>query len=126
MLHPTKAMILLALVLTGATNAPAQESDGKAEVIALYQQAEKLKASGKVREAAALYEKAVAGALVAYGKDDASTRNLVNNLAGLYEGMHEYAKAEPLYRRRLEIDEARLGKGNPEVANSLNTLANLY
>jgi CHAT domain-containing protein/Tfp pilus assembly protein PilF len=40
--------------------------------------------------------------------------------------MGQYAKAEPFYRRALEIREARLGKDHPDVAHSLNNLAVLY
>ena len=40
----------------------------------------------------------------------------LNNLAGLYQAMGQYAKAEPLYQARLEIKEAKLGKDHPDVA----------
>jgi CHAT domain-containing protein/tetratricopeptide (TPR) repeat protein len=40
--------------------------------------------------------------------------------------MKEYAKAEPLYRRSLEIREAKWGKDHPEVAAALDRLAALY
>jgi len=34
----------------------------------------------------------------------------LNNLAGLYRSMGEYAKAEPLYRRAMEIDKKVAGR----------------
>ena len=37
-----------------------------------------------------------------------------------------YEKAEPLYQRALEIREAQLGPEHPDVATSLNNLAELY
>jgi tetratricopeptide (TPR) repeat protein len=40
--------------------------------------------------------------------------------------MGQYAKAETLYQRSLEIREARLGKGHLNVAHSLNGLAGVY
>ena len=38
----------------------------------------------------------------------------------------DYAKAEPLYQRALAIREKALGPEHPDVARSLNNLANLY
>ena len=40
--------------------------------------------------------------------------------------MSQRAKAEPLYRRSLDICEAKLGTDHPHVANVLNNLALLY
>ena len=45
---------------------------------------------------------------------------------GLYHAMGRYAEAEPLYRRSLEIREKQLGRDHPDVAQSLNNLADLY
>jgi Tetratricopeptide repeat len=50
----------------------------------------------------------------------------LNNLALLYYGQGQYAKAEPLYQRSLAIAEKALGPEHPEVATSLNNLAALY
>ena len=49
------------------------------------------------------------------------------NMTGCY--LHEraqYAKAEPLFQRALQIREKALGPEHPDVANSLNNLAMLY
>ncbi|GAG04250.1 unnamed protein product, partial [marine sediment metagenome] len=48
------------------------------------------------------------------------------NLAGLYEDLGDYAKAEPLYRKALAIWEKSLGPEHPNVATSLNNLGALY
>ena len=40
--------------------------------------------------------------------------------------MGRYAEAEPLFRRSLEIQEKQLGRDHPDVATSLNNLADLY
>ena len=40
--------------------------------------------------------------------------------------MGRYAEAEPLYRRSLAIWEKQLGRDHPDVATSLNNLADLY
>jgi tetratricopeptide (TPR) repeat protein len=47
-------------------------------------------------------------------------------LAGLYEAMGDYAKAEPFFRRALEIRNTVLGPEHPDTAASLNNLAALY
>ena len=50
----------------------------------------------------------------------------LNNLAGLYQATNRLAKAEPMYKRALAIDEASFGKDHPDVARDLNNLARLY
>ena len=54
------------------------------------------------------------------------TTQSLNNLAALYNAQGQYAKAEPLYQRSLAIREKALGPEHPDVANSLNNLAELY
>jgi len=51
---------------------------------------------------------------------------VLNNLAELYRAQGDYAKAEPLYLRDLEITEKALGDSHPSVATTLNNLAELY
>ena len=50
----------------------------------------------------------------------------LNNLAGLYQAMDDYAAAEPLFRQAMAIRRAALGEGHPDYAASLNNLAWLY
>jgi tetratricopeptide (TPR) repeat protein len=50
----------------------------------------------------------------------------LNNLAGLYQAMGAYAKAEPLYQRALAIREKALGPTHPNTAVNLSNLAELY
>jgi tetratricopeptide (TPR) repeat protein len=50
----------------------------------------------------------------------------MNNLAVSYKEMGDYASAEPLYRRALEIYRTALGENHPSVATSLDNLAELY
>ncbi|MBV8063160.1 MAG: CHAT domain-containing protein, partial [Nevskia sp.] len=47
----------------------------------------------------------------------------LNNLAVLYRVKGDYAQAEPLYRRSLEIREKALGPLHPETIGTLTTLA---
>jgi tetratricopeptide (TPR) repeat protein len=47
----------------------------------------------------------------------------LDNLARLYRTQGKYAQAEPLYKRSLAISEKALGPNHPDVAASLNNLA---
>ncbi len=49
----------------------------------------------------------------------------LNNLAGLYETLGNYAEAAPLYRRSLAIWERALGPEHPDVAQNLKNYAAL-
>src|SRR5262249_49735006 len=59
------------------------------------------------------------------GKDHPLVANALNNLATLYQAQGQYAKAEPLFLRALQIYEDKLGKDHPHVVNALNNLAAL-
>jgi CHAT domain-containing protein len=50
----------------------------------------------------------------------------LNNLADLYSARGDYAKAEPLYQRALNIWEKVMGPEHPYVAEVLDNLADLY
>jgi hypothetical protein len=95
-------------------------------MLALYQKADALELKGKPGEAARLYEPAVERAGAVYDADHSTTTALMNNLALLYKGMAQYARAEPLYQRSLGTREAKLGQDHPGLAQSLNNLATLY
>ena len=47
-------------------------------------------------------------------------------MASLYKEEGRYADTEPLYKRSLAIREKVLGPDHPDVAQSLNNLADLY
>ena len=54
------------------------------------------------------------------------TATSLNNLAGLYETVGDYAKAEPLLQEALRIQQKVLGPERPATASSLDSLASLY
>ena len=118
----------------GATNAASAETKSGAvqSLVAMYKltvahdEAERLKKLRRYAGAVRAYERAIALAPTAFGRDHLYTALLVNNLAMLYQSMVEYAKAEPLFLRSLKIKEARLGKDHLEVAWSLINMAGLY
>jgi CHAT domain-containing protein/Tfp pilus assembly protein PilF len=60
---------------------------------------------------------------------NAATGNVattLNNLAELYKNRGEFARAEPLYQRALEIWVKLRGNEHSSVANTLNNLADMY
>ncbi|MBL9114529.1 MAG: toll/interleukin-1 receptor domain-containing protein [Verrucomicrobiaceae bacterium] len=67
-------------------------------------------------------------ALCDHSPDDPSPKTLswlLNCIGVLLHNKALYAQAEPLLRRALKLHEASLGKDHPEVASSLNNLAQL-
>ena len=60
------------------------------------------------------------------GEDDPYVATTLDNLAGLYYGMGDYAAVEPLYQQVLELQCRVLGEGHPPLAISLNNLAEVY
>ena len=58
-------------------------------------------------------------------RDIQRERRLLQAAAEMYYVMSQYAKAQPLFRRLLEVDQALLGPDHPKVAIRLNNLAQL-
>src|SRR5207253_7335069 len=50
----------------------------------------------------------------------------MNNLADLYRTQGQYAKAEPLLVKALEVRRRVLGEEHPDTLNSMHSLAMLY
>ena len=62
-----------------------------------------------------------------YQLETEQAASLLNQIAiYLYTAKADYTKAEPLYERSLRIFEKVLGEDHPNVASSLNNLAELY
>ncbi len=61
----------------------------------------------------------------ALGEQHPAAAASLNNLAGLYCAMGDYAQAKPLLRQALTIWQQVLGKQHPETATRLNNLAGL-
>ncbi|WP_417915616.1 tetratricopeptide repeat protein [Candidatus Electronema sp. JM] len=58
----------------------------------------------------------------AEGKNDAALGTALHELALLHKDLGQYAAAEPLYLRAVEVKEKALGKEHPDVAEVLNDL----
>jgi tetratricopeptide (TPR) repeat protein len=117
--------VLLALGLLACVPGPLA-AQTQADVLAPSQKAERLQGEHKLAEAAREFEKALRAARRVLGEDHVVTAGLSCNLANVYRDLGEYARAEPLARRGLEILEARRGKDHLEVADALNILGALY
>jgi tetratricopeptide (TPR) repeat protein len=61
--------------------------------------------------------------IAAESKPAEETATLLSEMASYHYGRAFYAKAEPLFRRSLQIREKHLGSDHPDVAVSLNNLA---
>jgi CHAT domain-containing protein/tetratricopeptide (TPR) repeat protein len=58
--------------------------------------------------------------------DDAGYADKLTFLGSAYEGMGDYAAAEPLFREALEVRRKALGADQPEYGVTLHNLANLF
>jgi tetratricopeptide (TPR) repeat protein len=107
-------------------------------------------AEDKYGEAEALYKRSLMLSENGLGPDDPAVAESLENLAVLYQSQGKYAEAAPFFRRSWEIpkkkwdvpkggvdverlykdqlarDETVLGPEHPDVASSLNGLAELY
>ena len=57
------------------------------------------------------------------GQDHSLVARILDNLAAIYFEQQEFAKAEPLYRRAVAIQEETLGRDHPDLAASLSDYA---
>lgn len=105
---------------------PVAHGDDKADLGAAIANAKAAAAKGDFPEAVRQYEQALSLAPAVFGADAENTATIVYNLAGLYQQMGLYAKAEPLFQRCLRFDEAKLGPDHLLVATTVNNLAMLY
>jgi tetratricopeptide (TPR) repeat protein len=91
--------------------------DQKAVVNAAFVLGKSFYKQGKYRDAVTAYERCL--------QLSPGDTTVVNNLAVSLHDSGDFARAEPLYRRALAIDEKALGPEHPDVAISLNNLASL-
>jgi tetratricopeptide (TPR) repeat protein len=82
-------------------------------------------AQGRLKEAQALFERALAGREKELGPDHPSTLISVNNVAVLLQDQGRLKEAQPLYERALDGKEKELGPNHPSTLTSVNNLARL-
>ena len=69
-----------------------------------YDQYEALVQAGKYNEALPFAQEALRLGVIQFGENGKTTGVFLNNLGRLYDDLGDYAKAEPLLKRALEID----------------------
>ena len=122
--EPVKVfVIMLAIGFSLALSVQTRADDNSAAE--LTRQIQELEDRGRYKEAIPLAERLVAQTSQSQS-DQNRTVVSINTLAILYERTREYAKAEPLYKEALEINQKVLGHDHPDTAASLNNLAELY
>src|SRR5438094_149158 len=118
--------VLLLAILTGRaalataeSEAPPEHQARLAEKDRLWDEAQKLRAAGRLAEALALRRQVLGEAHEGYA-------NLLVWLGWLHEHLDEGNQAEPLYRQALAIRKQVLGEQHPQYATALDNLAGVY
>ncbi|KAL7918832.1 hypothetical protein ACQKWADRAFT_227998 [Trichoderma austrokoningii] len=81
---------------------------------------------GKLREAEAMYNRALEGKEKTLGRHHTSTLDTVNNLGNLYSNQGKLREAEAMYNRALEGKEKTLGRDHTSTLNTVGNLGLLY
>ncbi|KAI9858058.1 MAG: hypothetical protein M1813_007870 [Trichoglossum hirsutum] len=81
---------------------------------------------GRLAEAEAMYERALAGYEKALGPDHTSTLYAVNNLGNLYSSQGRLTEAEAMYERALAGFEKALGPDHTSTLRTVGGLGDLY
>jgi tetratricopeptide (TPR) repeat protein len=118
-----RRMACLCTVALCVNSAAAQDSDDIREKT---HQLEQLRNAGKFQEAVPIAEEILKYCEKNYGPDHPETADSLSDLAYLYGGMGDRAKALLLYQRALKIREKALGPDHPYTAIILNNIAETY
>lgn len=121
----TAVRLLLALLLFGPSSAAGQPGSPGGWRDSL-DKGKALEKQERYAEALVHYHAAVRQAERAFGHDDKRVALCLFRPASVYMVLGDYAKAEPLFRRRLGIVEAQWGKEDAATAAPLQNLANVY
>ncbi|KAJ1337372.1 protein O-GlcNAc transferase [Microdochium nivale] len=81
---------------------------------------------GRLAEAEAMYQQALAGKEKAVGPDHTDTLRTVNNLGNVYKYQGRLAEAEAMYQRALAGCEKALGPDHTNTLMTVNNLGILY
>ncbi|KAK1624262.1 hypothetical protein BDP81DRAFT_330670 [Colletotrichum phormii] len=81
---------------------------------------------GRLKEAEAMYQRALQGKEKALGPDHTSTLDSVGNLGNLYSDQGRLKEAEAMYQRALQGYEKALGPDHISILNTVGNLGNLY
>src|SRR5438874_5158507 len=100
-------------------------ADIRQQIIELNTQVVEYYGDGRYREAVVIATKACNLARQHLEKNDPELALTLSNLAGVYESLSEYTKAEPLYREAIAILHEDPKEYALHLANNLNSLAYL-
>ncbi|KAF9891382.1 hypothetical protein FE257_004238 [Aspergillus nanangensis] len=81
---------------------------------------------GRLKEAEAMYQRALAGREHALGPDHIATLNTVNNIGNLYKYHSKLEEAETMYQRALAGREQALGPNHIHTLDTVSNLGSLY
>ncbi|OHW93509.1 NB-ARC and TPR domain protein [Colletotrichum incanum] len=81
---------------------------------------------GRLKEAEAMYKRALQGKEKALGPDHTSTLDTVNNLGNLYLDQGQFKEAEAMYKQALQGYEKALGPEHTSTLDTVNNLGALY
>ncbi|KAK3946688.1 hypothetical protein QBC32DRAFT_128302 [Pseudoneurospora amorphoporcata] len=81
---------------------------------------------GRLKEAEAMYQRALEGKEKALGPDHTSTLDTVHNLGNLYSDQGRLKEAETIYQRALEGKKKALGPDHTSTLDTVHNLGNLY
>src|SRR5436309_3101944 len=96
------------------------------EVVRLQKEASRLFQRGLYTKALGPATQALDLARRHLGEDHPEFATSLDDLAEVYKGARDYARAEPLYRQALEIRRKALGEAHPHFATILDNLGVLY
>ncbi|KAJ4161661.1 uncharacterized protein LMH87_007687 [Akanthomyces muscarius] len=80
----------------------------------------------RLKEAEAMYERALQGKEKAWGPEHTSTLDTVNNLGVLYADQGRLQEAEAMYKRALQGYEKAWGPEHTSTLDTVNNLGNLF
>ena len=105
---------------------PPQQQGRLREADRLKSEVYRLWKAGRYRDALPLAKQVLKIHRGILGAENAFTAWSLINVAAQYEGLSEYAMAEPFYEKALESQKRSLGEQHPDYAQTLDNLAFLY
>ncbi|KAE9566313.1 hypothetical protein CGMCC3_g17528 [Colletotrichum fructicola] len=107
-------------------NPPAKETGRESRGYSVHHLGNLYKDQGRLKEAEAMYERALQGYEKAWGPEHTSTLDTVNNLGILYTNQGRLKEAEAMYKRALQGKEKAWGPEHTSTLDTVNSLGVLY
>ncbi|KAK2742603.1 Nephrocystin-3-like protein 2 [Colletotrichum kahawae] len=107
-------------------NPPAKETGRESRGYSVHHLGILYSDQGRLKEAEAMYDRALQGYEKAWGPDHTSILDTVDNLGLLYSKQGRLKEAEAMYERALQGYEKALGPDHTSTLNTVNNLGLLY